>query len=337
MKIATRDIEAVVHDPMPYNAVFLYGPDEGLVRHRAKSIMDTWVGVDADPLMQVMLTSDQLKDDPAKLFDELQAMSLMGDKRVVWVRDPAEALAGDIEEAYAVANANNRLLVTAGDVSPKSKLRAAAEKHKACAALPCYKEEGRGLESLIRNTLTGFGLQADQAALTYLAAHLHGDRMIVLNELEKLSIYMGEDDRVTEDIAAQVIGDQGEQNYDDICYAISGGDVQKAMRYLDKSWGQGEVPVTILRALQRHFLRFQALEALSSQGFQGEAAVKQLRPPVFFKYQKLVAAHASRWRGKKLTSALQLLQKTEADCKGSFSGDTELLCSHQLLQLTKAA
>lgn len=336
MKAKAHEVDAIISKPSSHNAAFIYGPDEGLVRHRAKAMSDAWLGKNADPLMRVTLSGDQLKEDPAKLFDEMQSMSLMGDQRVILVRDVGEANAADIEEAYALASPENRLLVLGGDLAPKSKLRAGAEKHTNCIALPCYKEEGRGLEKLIRETLTGFGLQADAGAMAYLTGHLHGDRMVILNELEKLSIYMGEEEHITEDMAIQVVGDPSEQGYDDICYAISGGDVVKAMRALDKCWAQGEAPVVILRALQRHFLRFQALDSLAQKGFQGEAAVKQLRPPVFFKYSRILASQATRWRGKKLISALQLLQKTESDCKGNFAA-VELLCAQQLLQLTKAA
>lgn len=336
MKIPARDIEGVVKRPESHNAIFLYGPDEGLVRHRSQMIIDTWLGSEADPMSRLTLTGDQLKEDPARLFDELQAMSLMGDKRVIILRDPAEANAGDLDEAYNIASPDNRLIVLAGDLTPKSSLRKGAESHASCPALACYKDEGRGLESLIRDTLTGFGLQVQPEAFAYLTGHLNGDRMIVLGELEKLSLYMGEEETVTLEIVQSVIGEQSEKSYDDLCYAVSGGDITQAMRLLDRLWQQGEVPVTLLRALQRHFMRFQELEALSAQGMRGEAAVKQLRPPVFFKYQRVVANHASRWQGRKLASAMQILQKTEADCKGTVQA-VELLCSQALLQLAKAA
>ncbi len=336
MKIATRDIEPLVKSPKGHNAVFLYGPDEGLVRHRAQLIAEAWLGDGADATAQMSLTGDQIKEDPARLLDELQSLSLMGDKRVIMLRDPAESIAQTVADGYGAASEENRFLVLAGNLTNKSNLRSAAEKHPDCACIPCYSDEGRGLEALIRTTLTGYGLRADSQAMAYLNGHLNGDRMIVLGQLEKLSLYMGEEEQLTLEILQEVIGESNERSMDDLCYAVSGGDKVQAMRLLDRMWQQNTAPIVILRSLQRHFGRFRELDQLAAQGFRGEEAVKKLRPMVFFKYQRAMAQHATRWRSKKLASALQILQKTESDCK-STSSAVELLCAQAVLQLTQAA
>ena len=86
MKIAFRDIEGFVRQPSPaVRVILVYGPDQGLMRERAKSMAASVVEDLNDPFNVAVLSSDALKEDPARLSDEANAMSMMGGKRLVRV------------------------------------------------------------------------------------------------------------------------------------------------------------------------------------------------------------------------------------------------------------
>src|SRR6266567_222794 len=101
MKIGTRETGLFLKQPDKQSqAVLLYGPDSGLVRERSRIIASTILGKDADPLNRIELSGAQLKNDPALLMDELNSMSLMGGRRIVILRDPAEKIEPVIKSAF---------------------------------------------------------------------------------------------------------------------------------------------------------------------------------------------------------------------------------------------
>ena len=78
------DVERFLKEPTPdIRAVVIYGKDRGVVRDRANMLAKRVVERPDDPFDTAMLTDGDLDADPAKLEDELSAMSLMGGRRLV--------------------------------------------------------------------------------------------------------------------------------------------------------------------------------------------------------------------------------------------------------------
>ena len=74
-------------------AVLVFGRDRGRARERGVSLLKAW-GVDPeDPFGLVELGEDEIKSDPARLADELRAMTLTGGARGVRIRAGGDAIA----------------------------------------------------------------------------------------------------------------------------------------------------------------------------------------------------------------------------------------------------
>lgn len=336
MKIAAKDVDRFLADPKSCAAVLIYGPDRGQVRQRADMIAAKILKDVNDPFNRADVSSDTLEDDPARLADELAAMSFTGDRRLIMIREVTDKIAEIIEGTLPLLNAGNYLIMCADDLGPRSSLRLMAEAASQVAALPCYKDEGAGLAQLIRSTLRGYGLQADDAVVHYLSQELGGDRMIILSELEKLALYFYGETKLDLDAVSAVVNEAGERSFDDVSQAIASGQIEALCRALDRLFMEGEQAVAILRSVQRYFSRLADIHALVAQGQSVEQAVKSLRPPVFFKQQTAMIHHARRWTARKLDQAQYIILLAEKESK--LSGDqANLVCSHHLVRIARAA
>ena len=238
MKITGRaDAFAAKPDPS-VRAVLLYGPDSGLIRERLNIMTKAVAGGIDDPFRVSEFNADVLSEDPARLGDEAAALALTGGRRVVRVRDAGDTTAA-VFEAFLTNNLGDSLvIVTAGELSPRSKLRVAFEESDNGAALACYADDSEALDAVIRSTLKAAGLQITPDALGWLSDRLGGDRELSRRELEKLILYMGADTKksggtVTEDDVLACIGDTAALNLDDLTYAL--GD---ATRHMGETAGQ---------------------------------------------------------------------------------------------------
>ncbi|MBI78269.1 MAG: DNA polymerase III subunit delta, partial [Rhodospirillaceae bacterium] len=71
MKIATTKIGSFINTlPENIKTVLLFGPDQGLVRERAEVLVHGMVGNLSDPFRVAEISANNLRDDPALLFDE---------------------------------------------------------------------------------------------------------------------------------------------------------------------------------------------------------------------------------------------------------------------------
>jgi DNA polymerase-3 subunit delta len=227
------------------------------------------------------------------------------------------------------------VVVEAGELAPASALRKLFETAGNAAAIPCYRDEGAGLEEVIRATLAGHGLTATPGALAFLAARLGGDRMLTRGEIDKLALYVGDAHEVTDDDAMACVGDTAAITLDDLADAVAGGDHAAAARALARLRLDGVAPVAILRALQRHFQHLHLALATIAAGAGAEHAVAGLRPPVFFKRRPAFLAQLRRWPAATAAGALDLLLEAEIDCK-TTGLPAHAVCGHAVIRLTRA-
>jgi DNA polymerase III subunit delta len=330
MKLTGRAIDGFLRRPdAQMRAVLLYGPDAGLVGERAATLARHVVSDVDDPFRIVTLTGAVLADDPARLADEMGAISMFGGRRLIRVRDVADKAVAAFTGALALGPASDALIVVeAGDLPPRSALRQFFEKADSAAALPCYLDEAGDVARVVRDSLAEAKLQLDRDAELYLAESLVGDRQLARRAIEKLITYMGSEKRVTLAHAQECVGDSTEQALDELPQAMADGNVEVADRVLQRLLGQGEAPVRILRVLQGHMLRLHQAASLMAAGQTADAAVAALRPPPFFKTRERMVRQAQK-------RILQRLFDAEAACKRN-GPPPELLCSHVALEVTRA-
>ncbi len=334
MKLTARDIDAYLKAPGKSAGALIYGTDAGQVRQRVALLAESWLGKNADPMARLELTPEQLKEDPALLADELAAMSLMCPRRVVLVREAEDGQLAAIESALSArARENFVILYVTDTLGGTSKLRAWAEKSSEIAAIACYKDEGAGLEQFIRDALRGYGLRAGSEVTRYLAQQLSGDRQVILNELEKLSLYVGDEaeEATLEDVRASV-GENNDRGLDELAHAVAMGDVTGLCRLSDKLLQEGTPGLLLARSLSRHFQRLAQLAEKQAEGLSADAAIDGLRPPVFFKVKPQLKAHTVRWPASACEQALALLHRLELDSK-RYSDESLTRVAHGLIEI----
>jgi DNA polymerase-3 subunit delta len=337
VKIATSRIEAFLRKPEPaIRAVLLYGPDAGLVHERARALVAMIAGDVADPFRVAELTAAQLREDPARLQDEARAMSLTGGRRAVWVREAGDALADSLAALLGDAGGDSLTVVEAGELSPRSKLRLLFEAAENAAALPCYVDDGGALEDVIVATLAARGLAPSPDALAYLAASLGGDRMLVRAELEKLALYAAGAGEINLEDAAACVGDGAEVTLEDLAFAAGAGDQPALARAIARAEEEGASPITVLRAVARHFERLHLAAAMVETGLPADRAMKSLRPPVFFRREASFRAQLALWRTADLARAIESLTAAEVDCK-TTAYPAATICARALAALASRA
>lgn len=337
MKVAPSAVASLLREPDPdIGAVLIYGPDEGLVRERSDQLARAVVGDLADPFRYAELAPAALRDEPALLWDEAAALSLTGGRRVVRIRGATDAVADTMASFVGDEDGGALVIVEAGDLAPRSRLRRAFEQAGTAGCIACYGDEGRVLDDVIRDTLARHGVVADPDATRYLRENLGGDRMISRSELEKLALYAGDNGRVTLEDASACVGDSAAMTLDDIAFAAASGDQATLSRAIDRACQEGTSPVAILRVVCRHFQRLQLAAARAAAGESFDSAMKSLRPPVFFKRAGEFRAQLGRWPAADLAHALEVLTEAEIACKTTGT-PAEAVCGRALMRLAGRA
>ena len=232
-------------------AVLAFSDDEGVASDAAQAVLSAWGGKAG--LEVTVLDDDAIRKDPSVLFDALEAVSLLGDKRGVRVRTGGDKIAALLIEAIEAGDAAPgryaaKLVIEAGGLAAKSKLRGAAEKAKRTACLQLFAEEAGDIGDRVRAALMGEGAVMDDAALEMFCADLPGHRAIANAEIEKLALYArGLGRSVCAADVRALTATTLRQDMSGVLIAALEGRPAEAHTALDRLTEAGTSPISILR------------------------------------------------------------------------------------------
>jgi DNA polymerase III subunit delta len=337
MKIPPNRLADFLRRPPPeIRGALLYGPDSGLVRERADQLTASICGDLRDPFRISELSAAILAADPARLADEVAAMSLVGGRRVVRIRDAGEALTALLAETLAGARGDSLIVIEAGDLPARSSLRKLCEATANAGAIACYADSPRDLGEVIRETFAAHRIAVSGEAQTYLVAHLGGDRLVTRQELEKLALYVGDGGRVEFADAVSCIGDTTTLSVEELVYAAADGNPAKLEGAFLRCLQEGQAPIGILRAVMRHFQRLHLAASRISDGASAEDVARSMRPPIFFKFLDRFKSQLTTWPPRRAAAAFDALTRAELDSKRSVLPQ-ETVAREALFTIARAA
>jgi DNA polymerase-3 subunit delta len=302
-----RDVEKAA-------AVLIYGPDGGTVRERARQLVISIAGSIDDPFAVVRLDDAGLAGDPARLVDEAQALSFGGGRRVVWVENAGSGFLKAVP-LLSADKPGNLIVAEAGALAKSAGLRTMFEPAAHLWVVPCYEDSAIDLERLIAEELDAKGLSTDMEVRQALIDLLGADRRMSRQELAKLALYCHGKTQVSLADVEAVCGDVAELSADDLMNAVFDGQLAAADEAFMRLRDSGQSGAGLLIMAASHAARLTRLRVDVERGKSPEMAVRQARPPVFFKQQPVLQRQVALWDGSSLLAASDMIGRATRDTR----------------------
>jgi DNA polymerase-3 subunit delta len=338
------DVDRFLASPGPqFRACLIYGKDRGSVRERADALAKKVVERPDDPFDVALLTDSDLSDDPARLEGELQALSMMGGRRLIRLKFgtekaaldklAAEALKGHAEGAF---NPDAFFLIEAGALGRESGLRKAAEKAEACACIPVYEDETGDVARLVRESLARDQVGLTSEALEVFVGRLPRERGVARAEIERLALFIGPGSGRTIGPAelSEHLGVEPEASLFDAAVDAFGGRSAAAQSGLRRAFAEGEAGPMAVRAAGLHLGKLRRFHALVQSGADAKEAAKAAG--VFWKQEREFLRQARAWAPKELDQVQPDVLDADRACKTSGSPDA-LIAERLMMSIAQRA
>ena len=333
MKIYSNQADKYIRDLTLHNngiAALIYGPDQGAVRNYRNKII---IKFNANNDFEVIdFSAEQIKHDPSILSIEINSPSFFSRRKILTIDGVNAAVAEAINQALHNISSELIILITADELGKESKLRNSFENHKYFPTIICYKEDIRSIKSLITDKFKQENVRLEPATLEFLSSNLGDDKQVTLNEIEKIMIYLGEQKTLSFNEVSELLADNSELTLNDITYNVSMKIPFKLEKSLNKAFAEHVSMIAIVRSCYAHFQKLTIVQNNISHGINAETALKNLRPPIFFKQIDQFKASLSKWNIQQLNATLNRLLNLELALKAG-NINSELICHKELLSL----
>lgn len=298
--------------------LLLAGPDDPGVRASAEAARRR-LADPADPMSLVDLTAEQIVAAPGRLADEAAAVPMFGGRTLIRVSGASDSCAPAVELLLASPAAGNPVLMLAGDLPRTSALRRLAEGSPLALALIHYPPDARDAERGLAEAARALGLRLEAGVSEALIQSAGGDMGVVARELEKFALYLDCDPahpaRLEPRHLAELGVDSPDADVGALVAALVAGDARAYARQLGQLQAGGASAIPALRAVARKLMQLMELRAAVDAGLAPDEAVRSLRPPLFWKDQKPLAAAVRRWPRARIHAGLAAMLAGEGAVK----------------------
>ena len=338
MKLSTRDAPAYFRKPDPSRTgLLIYGSDAMRVALRRQEVIKALIGPEGEEEMRLTrIPAADLRKDPALLSDAIKAQGFFPGPRVAFVEDATDGLADVIAAALSDwRDGDAQVIVTAGQLAAKSKLRKLFEDHPSAYATGIYDDPPSREEIEAALAATGLrNIPSDaMGALTALSRQIDpGD---FRQTLEKIALYkLNDDTPLTPDEIALSAPASIEAGVDDVLNIAAEGKPQEIGPVLRRLEAQGVGAVALCIGATRHF---RTLHIVASDPGGPGSGIGKLRPPVFGPRRDRIQRQASAWGMHKLERALGLLLDTDLTLRSAANVPEMAVMERTLLRIAGLA
>ena len=337
MNYKQTDIERFLKTPDPnIRCVLLFGTNEGMIAELTKKIALTVCNDIDDAFQTASFQMDTLEKDMGALFGEYNAVSLMGGRRVIFIKEANNNLTKPLKELLDTSTSDTLLIISSSNLNSKSSLVSFIKDYAGGALISCYEDRQENIYSFVKDFLIKNNMTVSSEAIELLCRRLSADRKASLSELEKLITYEGSKKNITLDDIQKVVCDTADSSVEDLCYLVASGQTQTALNSYQHLLNEGEEPVMLIRSITYHFLKLLDCFALIENGTTIENSILSIKPPLMFYRKADFMMQLKIWKKNSLFDVLSLLYKAEKECKTTGYPSEEIV-SYTLMQISGAA
>jgi DNA polymerase-3 subunit delta len=335
MKAAKTSIGRAVDQPNADIRFYLFhGQDEAQCRALGDRLMQ------ALGASRSLVPASSLKSDPALLAAEAGAMNLFGGRRLIWVEPAGEDIVEAVEALLEGPSTENAVVAIAGGLRKTSGLLKLAEASPLALAFAAYPPEGQESVRMVVDVGRRYGLKISPPVAQRLADASGNDQAIVVQELEKLELYLDASPHSPKELDHEAVDAVGaymaEGDFLRLADLALGGSMAELTEELARLPAAGTEAIPVIRSLQRRLLMLAPARARIERGERVDAVMTSFGRSLFWKDKPVVERMLAKWSSEDLATVAERAGRLERELMFTPVPDREAL-GEELLAIARKA
>lgn len=335
MKANKSSIARAVDQPDSKIRFYLFlGPDEAQSRALATRLLE------ALGAQKFVLSAAEVKANPASLVDEAAALSLFGERRLVWIEPAGNDVADAVEALLGAVSVESAVVAIAGQLPKSSALLKLAEGAANAFAFTAYAPEGEDAVRMVIDLARRVGLKVAPPLAARIAETCGSDQGIIAQELEKFALYSGASPHSPKDLeqeAVDVVGaNNAEGDFARLADLALTGEISELAETVSRMSGSGSEAIPVIRSLQRRLLMLAPARARIERGERLDGVMASFGRSLFWKDKDTVVRMLKQWTAEDLATVAQRAGELERGLLFGEAPEREAL-GEELLAIARKA
>ncbi|MDB9705670.1 DNA polymerase III subunit delta [Pelagibacteraceae bacterium] len=309
--------------------ILFYGENQGLKEEFKKNIKEANKNNEKLNLLQ-----DEIIKNENLLINEISNKSLFNKKKIIFIDQVNEKILNIIEE-MAEDVSDEKIVIFAGNLDKKSKLRSYFEKSKLCGVIACYQDNEITIKKIITNKLSDYQGLSTQV-INFIIQNTGLDRSKVNNEIEKIKSCFLEKKINLEKIDL-LLNIKTNDDFNKLKDEALKGNKIKTNKLLADTVFEPESNIYYLNSINQRINKLYEIEKMKQNNSNTETLVSSLKPPIFWKDKPVLIEQTNKWNENKIKKALEKTYTLELQIKTGSGIKNDLLIKNLMVDLCTVA
>ena len=265
-------------------------------------------------------------------FENILSNSLFENEKNIVINRSTDKISEIIIELMERNISNVKVIINAGILEKKSKLRKLFEKEKSLVCIATYPDTNEILSNLALAFFKKIKISISQQNINLIVDKCSGDRLNLENELEKIKIYLAEKKSIsTEEISKLINLSENHTFYEliDNCLAKN---TNKTINILNENNFSNEDCIIILRTFLLKAKKILGLSIEYNKNKDINKTINSAKPPIFWKEKDIVKTQLNKWKPEKIRELIYLINDIELQIKKNYNNSILLVTDFILNQ-----
>ena len=304
-----------------------YGKNEGLKRHYINQLFKNNKSKNV-----IKYEEKEILENEEIFFENILSNSLFESEKFIIINRSTDKISGIIIDLIE-RNINGVVIVVdAGLLEKKSKLRKLFEKEKDLACIATYPDTNEILSNLALTFFKKIDVSISRQNVNLIVDKCGGDRLNLENELEKIKFYLIEKKSIsTEEILKLINLSENHTFYELIDHCLA-KNKNKTINILNENSFSNEDCIIILRTFLFKAKKILGLSIEYEKNKDINKTINSAKPPIFWKEKDIIKTQLNKWNPEKIKELIYLINDIELQIKKDYNNSILIVTDFILAQ-----
>ena len=277
---------------------------------------------------------NEILQNEEKFFDNISSKSFFENEKLIIITRVTDKINDIIKEILEKKIEDLVVLLNAGILDKKSKLRSLFEKDKKTICVPFYEDNNQTLSGIVNKFFRENKIQISQELINLIVQRCRGDRQNLNNELEKIKNFTKNKNKISQDDLMKLTNLAENYSVSELIDYCLAKNKRRTVNILNENNFSLEDCILIIRTFLIKSKRLLRLvnEAKNDKNIDG--IISSFKPPIFWKDKEVVKQQIKNWSYKNAANLLYEINETELLIKKNSISSVNILSNFIIEQTT---
>ena len=268
---------------------------------------------------------NQILDNSELFFNNILSGSLFENKKQILINRATDKITKIFEYLLEKNLENTTIIVNAETLEKRSKLRSLFEKNEDMIIVPFYEDTFADLNKIVINFTKEKKISLSQFDINLIINNCNGDRINLMNELEKIEQYSKYNKKISTEVLKKLINLAENHSLNELINNCLAKNKKKTLDIINENNYNNDDCILIIRTFLNKSKNILKLLNTYKINKNIHLTISGAKPPIFWKEKEITKQQLLKWEPENLKELIYKLNEIELNVKKNINNSIDII------------